>query len=384
MADIVVIGGGITGTAAAFWLASGGHRPVLLEGRAVAAMGSGWSLGGVRQSGRHPAELPLAQAAVALWPTLADRLGNDTEFRQRGNLRLARTEAEVEVIRRLVESQCALGLDLAFLPTTADIRAVAPALAGTPLAASLCPTDGHANPAMTTRAFAAAARRSGATIREGVTVTGIAVEGGKVAGVTSSEGRITADVVIVAAGIGTPALLAPLGHALPLSVQIVSVLQSTPLPPLLDQVLGVANADCAARQEVDGRLRFTSGVGRWPGDPARWSDAALAPGPGEIARLRALVGALLPAAADAPLAASWGGLIDLTPDALPVIDRPDGIEGLVVAAGFSGHGFGIGPITGALAADLALGLPPRLAVDAFRLDRFAHPSGPAASLTLHG
>lgn len=384
MADVVIVGAGITGASAAYWLATAGLRPLVFDAHGVAAMGSGWSLGGVRQSGRHPAELPLARAAIALWPSLGERLDAELEYRRHGNLRLARTPEEVAAIRDLVATQQALGLDLTFLPTTADVRAVAPALSDRVLAASFCPTDGHANPARATQAFATAARRAGAEIREGVSVRRLTFEGRRVTGVETDGGTVRAGVVVVAAGIGSPALLQGMGLTLPLSVQVVTVLQTIALPPVLAQVLGVANADLAGRQEVDGRLRFTSGIGPWPGDPVRWQDTPLLPAEGEVARVRSLVTHVLPAMGDTPIERIWGGLIDLTPDALPVIDRPADVEGLVVAAGFSGHGFGIGPLVGALVADLAAGATPRLDLGAFRLDRFAVAASEQATLSLHG
>ena len=131
------------------------------------------------------------------------------------------------------------------------------------------------------------------------------------------------------------------------------VLQTEVLPRMLDQVFGVANADCAGRQEADGRLRVTSGSLPFTGDPARWSDEALAPGPGEVQRLGELV-AGAPIVKNAPQHRAWGGLIDLTPDALPVLDAPDQVPGLVIGAGFSGHGFCLGPVSGEVLADLAL------------------------------
>src|SRR5258708_27313688 len=109
MLRIVIIGGGITGAAAASELAREGQAVTLIEKHGIAAMASGWTLGGVRQSGRNPAELPLARAAVAMWGELADTLGADVEYRRNGNLRLARTPAEVDVIRALVLSQPAHG-----------------------------------------------------------------------------------------------------------------------------------------------------------------------------------------------------------------------------------------------------------------------------------
>src|SRR5262245_55701397 len=140
MPDMIVVGGGITGAAAADALAREGHAVTLIERRAIAAMASGWTLGGVRQSGRDPVELPLARAAVAIWSGLSDALGVDVEYRRKGNLRLARTPAEVDVIRALVASQREQGLAIDFLPDGAAVRAIAPAISPNVLAASFCPT----------------------------------------------------------------------------------------------------------------------------------------------------------------------------------------------------------------------------------------------------
>jgi sarcosine oxidase subunit beta len=299
--DIVIVGGGITGAATAYWLAVEGYEVELIEAHRIAAMGSGWSLGGVRQSGRDPAELPLARAAVALWPELAARLGGETEYRQRGNVRLARTPAEIEVIRTLVADQRALGLNLTFLPDNKSVREVAPALSEQVLAASLCPTDGHANPALTTETFAAAARRHGATIREGVSVTRVVAEAGRVTGVETSHGFVPAGTVVLAGGIHTPELLTPLGLTLPLTVTCVNVLQTAPLPPCFEQVFGVANADCAGRQQADGRLRVTSGIGRWPGNPTEWHRVDLRPDEAVTARMTDLIAQVLPVLQSVPL-----------------------------------------------------------------------------------
>jgi sarcosine oxidase subunit beta len=371
MNDIVIIGGGITGAATALSLVEAGAKVTLIEKRGIAAMASGWTLGGVRQSGRDPAELPLARAAVEIWPTLRDRLGTDVDYRRRGNLRLARSESEVAIIRAMVEEQRARGLDLAFLADNKAAREVAPALSEHVLAASFCPSDGHADPIKATSAFAQAAKARGAVLRVGVAAHSLRVEHGRVTGVETSDGFLAAGVVIVAAGVNTPALLAPLGLHLSLTVTVVHVLQSEKLPPLFDQVFGVANADCAGRQEADGRLRVTTGSRLFPGDADRWTEAVLAPNAAEIAALTERVAQVLPALRDAKLHRSWGGLIDLTPDALPVIDAPEGVAGLVIAAGFSGHGFCLGPVSGELLADLALDRTPRHDLSAFRLSRFA-------------
>lgn len=385
MPDVVIVGGGISGVAAAYEIARAGHSVMLFEARELAAMASGWTLGGVRQSGRDPAELPLAKAAIERWGGLDEELGAPTGYRRRGNLRLARTEAEVGVIRDLVVAQRALGLDIDYLPDNEAIRAVAPAIAPSILAASFCPGDGHADPIPAVRAYAAAAMRHGAVIRDGIGVRALVRSGDTVTGVETSAGEVvSAGRVILATGIHAPELLGPLGLNLPLRIRLVCVLQSVPLPPFFEQVFGVANADAAGRQEVDGRLRVTTGIGDWPHEPASWTPDRLAPRAADIATLIDRVTQVLPAMADAGVARIWGGLIDLTPDALPAIDAHTGVEGLVVAAGFSGHGFGIGPVTGEILADLALARQPRFDLAPFRLDRFAGRPATDAALSLHG
>ena len=380
--DIVIVGGGISGTAAAYELAKTGARVLLLERGDLASMASGWTLAGVRQSGRHPAELPLAQHAVRRWQHLAAELGIDVEYRQEGNLRLARTDDEVPIIQALVDDQRGAGLDVTFLPDNAAIREIAPALAESIVAASWCPSDGHANPTATVRAFAAAAERHGATIRTGTMVDAIIVESGRVRGVRAGDETIAADTVILAAGIYSDRLLEALGIDVPLTVRHVSVIQSVPLPPLLGPVLGTAKAEFAGRQQADGRLRFTGGIRPWTGQEAgTFADSVQPPADAVAGTIERGI-AIIPALATTPIARVWGGLIDMTPDALPVLDRAQAIDGLIVAAGFSGHGFCLGPTTGHILCELATRGESSLPLGPFRLGRFTS-AGPAAA-DLHG
>ncbi len=382
--DVAVIGGGISGVAAAYELAQAGIRVVLLEKGRLASMASGWTLGGVRQSGRHPAELPLARAAVRRWERLAEELDTEIEYRQEGNLRLARTPQEVARIQEMVAQQRALGLELDLLPDNAAVRAIAPALSREHvLAASYCPTDGHANPLATVQAYARAAERAGAEIRTHTRVDRVAVRGGKVVGVETPAGPIPVDQVVVAAGIYSDRLCRTAGVPLPLEPIHVAVVQSVPLPPLLRPVLGVANADFAGRQEVGGRLRMTASTGPWTHPDRELAPEDVQPPAEAVAALIRRAIHVLPPVAQAGIARVWGGLLDMTPDGLPVIDRIDPVEGLVVAAGFSGHGFCLGPITGQLVAELVQGRTPSLPLGPFRWDRFTE-TAPGAQAELYG
>lgn len=383
-ADIAIVGAGINGAATAWALSEAGVSVAVFERYRPAAMASGWTLAGVRQSGRDPAELPLALKAVSLWPSLSERLGAETGYRQGGNLRLARTPEEVETIRALVENQRSAGLDLCFLDDIRDIRAIAPAVSEEVLAASYCASDGHAEPAAAVHAFRAAAERGGAQFHTGTGVESIEIRNGRFTALQTTAGRVEAGACLVAAGVQTNALLEPLGRAIPLRRPMVTVVQTAPLPPTLTPVLGVANANMAARQQIDGRLRVTSGAGDWSGELSEESGLpAVCPPAIAVANTIHTVSQVLPVMAEAPVARIWAGLLDLTPDGLPVLDHVPGIDKLVVAGGFSGHGFGIAPATALALRDMILGRPPTMALDAFRFDRFgdvvAH-----APLTLHG
>jgi sarcosine oxidase, subunit beta len=382
--EVIIIGGGISGTAAAYELARAGAKVTLLEQGSLASMASGWALAGVRQSGRHPAELSLSTAAVARWEQLGEELGADVEYRREGNLRLARSPEEVPIIQSIVAEQRDLGLALTYLPDNAAVRAIAPAIAESVLSASYCPTDGHANPIATVRAFATAAARHGATLHTETTVTAIDAGGGRIRGVRTRSGAIAADFVVVAAGVYTAPLCAPLELELPIHVSRVAVVQTAPLPPLLRPVLGTAGADFAGRQELGGRFRLTGGGQPWPHrleDLAQNHDPVLPPAADVIAALTRGI-EVLPVLAGAGVARVWGGLLDMTPDALPIIERVPQLDGLVIAAGFSGHGFCLGPVTGQIVRDLVM-VGTTFPIQPFTWNRFAAVSGPTAA-TLHG
>jgi sarcosine oxidase subunit beta len=370
MAEVIIVGGGVSGVCAARVLAEEGVGVLLLEQGGLAAMASGWTQGGVRQSGRHPSELPLARSAVRRWQAMADVLGVDVEYRQGGNLRVARDPGEVPVIRAMVETQRRLGLDLELIEDRNDLRALAPWIADGVCAASFCPSDGQANPVKTVHAVAAAARRAGAVIETGTTVRGIAIDAGRVRGVITDSGRVAAAGVIVAAGVHTPALIAPAGLRLPMRLHHVCVLQTAPLAPFMSQVFGTAAADGSGRQEVDGRVRVTSGVQPWSKAHEDWRDDDILPAAGTVASVVERASRVIAGFADLPLSRTWGGLIDQSPDGLPVLDAPAEAPGLVIAAGFSGHGFALGPVTGEILRDLALGRAPEHDLSAFRLSRF--------------
>ncbi|CAN5718174.1 FAD-binding oxidoreductase [soil metagenome] len=383
--DIVIVGGGISGTAAAYELALRGFKPLLLERSELAAMASGWTLGGVRQSGRHSAELPLAKAAVNRWTNLSHELDADVEYRQGGNLRLARNPSEAERIVEVVDSTRAAGISIEYLPDHTTVSRLAPALSGSIYSGSYCPTDGHANPTSTVQAYARAAASLGAAIATNVEVLGIEVLAGRVCGVTTRDGGLSCDRLIVAAGVFTAELLSPLGLSVPLSIRMVPVFQTVIVEPFLEPVLGVATGDLAARQEVNGCLRLSGGGQNWEPGLCSLRDSAesVQPTPGDLTEVTARAIQLLPRFETMRIRRVWGGLVDQTPDGLPVYSASTGVHGLVVAAGFSGHGFGIGPVSGEILADLVVDETTDYPIHDFTFDRFEAVVG-ANTSELHG
>lgn len=367
--QVIVVGGGISGTAATYELAKRGVRVTLVEQGDLYSMASGWTLAGVRQSGRHPSELPLAKTAIRRWEHLSAELDADIEYRQEGNLRLALSEDQVSTIKDVVADGLAAGIPMEYIDGD-QVREIAPIITEHVVGASFCPNDGHANNALAVQAYADAARRHGADIRTNTAVIALVTDGSRVTGVRTSDADIFADTVIVAAGIYTPRLLSPLGLDLPLQTVLCPVFTTEPIRPALGPVIGVANGGFAGRQEVSGRFRFI-------GPSAPWSErqhSATNTMPTSEQTARMIDGAIsvLPDVRDLRIDRFWGGLIDHTPDVIPVIETNPAWEGLVIASGFSGHGFGIGPATGEILADLAMSGTTGHDISAFTLDRFQH------------
>ena len=369
--DVIIVGAGITGCAAAFELSKSNLKIEVIEKYQPASMASGWTLAGVRQSGRHSAEIPLAKYSVQEWPNLVEILGGDTGYTQMGNLRLARNEEEVITIRNLVRDQEKAGLDIKYLNENKDIQEITPALSKKIIAASFCSTDGHAEPIKTVQAYKTAAERNGVTFSNHEEVLKINVKSNRVSSIRTSKRNIDTQTCILANGIHCNSLLKSLGIKIPLDVSIVTVIQTEKTTKILKPVIGVANADLAMRQELNGCFRITSGVQKWGGKLEEKNSLPYAATSLEkihftIARSIEVI----PKLSQCSIKSFWGGLIDLTPDALPVIDQIKEYEGLIVASGFSGHGFGIAPAIGGILADLTMKDPPRLPIDPFSFNRF--------------
>ncbi len=412
--DVVVIGGGIVGVSTALFLVQKGVPTVLCEKGQVGAEQSSRNWGWCRTMGRDAREVPLALESLRLWREMNALTGAETGFRAAGIAylcdtpqQLAQHEAWIEAARMHQVPTRVLGPD--------EVEQVVPGSTRRWAGAVFTPGDGRAEPTRAAPAIAEAARALGATIATACAVRGIETAGGRVSGVVTERGRIACSSVVLAGGAWSRLFCGPLGIDLPQLKVLGSVMRTEPIDGAPD--LATDASDFAFRKRLDGgytvarrgisiadivpdsfrllpdfglslfrergELRLRIGrrfVEEWR-LPRRWALDAVSP----FEQVRVLnpepADAILdegqsnlerafPAFRGMVVAERWGGLIDVTPDAVPVISPVASLPGFHIATGFSGHGFGIGPGAGRLMAQMVMGEPPVVDPTPFRLDRF--------------
>lgn len=412
--DVVVIGGGIVGVSTALFLAEAGIAVALCEKGLIGAEQSGRNWGWVRQMGRDPLELPLAIESLALWKGMNERTGEETGFRQTGITYLCQTQRDVAEYEAWLTHARDFSLD-SRLAGKADLPGLLPGINGDFLAGLHTATDGRAEPTKATPAIARAAARKGARILTSCAVRSIETQGGRVSGVITEHGPIRCQSVVLAGGAWSRLFAGNLGVDFPQLKILGSAARIGNVENVPDMPVGASNF--SFRKRLDGgftiamrnaniapvvpdsfrlfadfvpnlikswrelKLRVgRSFIEEWK-TPRSWAPDDISPfervrilDPVPFERfnregLKHLIEAF-PAFAGARITHSWSGLIDVTPDAVPVIGAVDAIPGFYMASGFSGHGFGIGPASGKLMAEIITGAPTCVDARPFRLDRF--------------
>ncbi len=412
--DVVVIGGGIVGTSTALFLAESGARVALCEKGRIAGEQSSRNWGWVRQMGRDPAELPLAIESLRVWSELNDRTGADTGFRRTGITYLCESQSDVAAHEAWLSHAKVWKLDSHLLGKH-ELKQSLPGLEGEFEGALHTASDGRAEPTRAAPAIAEAARRAGAHILTDCAVRGIEQEAGKVSGVVTEKGPIKANQVVLAGGAWSRLFAGNLGLDFPQLKILATAARVSDVGGVPDMPVGAGNF--SFRRRLDGgfsvamrnanvapivpdsfrlfadffptlikqwhELRLRVGgrfIEEWQ-TPRNWEldektpfedVRILDPVPVETFNRQGFANLVkaFPAFANTQITDSWSGLIDVTPDAVPVIGAVDPVPGLYLASGFSGHGFGIGPGAGRLMAQLVLGEVPCVDPHPFRFDRF--------------
>jgi glycine/D-amino acid oxidase-like deaminating enzyme len=419
-ADVVVIGAGIAGTAAAYELARKGVSVALIEKGLVGGEQSSRNWGWCRQQNRDERELPLIIYALQRWSELGQETGEELGFRRSGLVYATGNQNDINAWEKWGQMARHYGVRSDIL-TADQAKAMTPGSTSRWAGGVSSPTDGHAEPAMAAPGLAIAAQRLGASVFQQCAVRGLDIAAGKVSGVITERGTIKTQRVICAGGAWTSMFCRRHGIELPLGNVIGTAFRTAPIEQAI--AMPLYTPDFACRPQLDGSYTVSvSGRGRlapgaqglryarqfYPTFKARRKnlrlELGLTPflrGPEALARWQfdrrspfekirildpaadmALVQEGLnamrkeyPALAGLRVEQAWGGMIDSTPDAVPVISHVDRLPGLILSAGYSAHGFGIGPGAGRLAADLATDSSPVVDPTPFRYARLVDGSG---------
>ncbi len=410
-ADAVIIGGGIIGCSTALFLAERGISTVLLEKSEIACEQSSRNWGWCRTQGRDIREIPLILESMRLWRDLESRLPGATGFAVCSTLNVFSTGRQIEDGHRWLEKARDYDVDCRML-SSAEISRLVPEHRGRWREALYAPSDGRAEPGMAAPAIAMAAMRAGARIHTRTAVEGIELSGGRVSGVLLGGGRrLACQQVVLAGGAWSSAMLRPLGIRLPQ----LPVTESTLRTEAFDggPGLSIKGGGFSIRKRLDGG--YTVGFGttmtaeivadsfrflpdflglmreEWRSirlqagrrtaasilSPGRFNrpqaDIVLDPDPvrRDLSKAWRNLVETFPRFREARIAEQWAGLMDVTPDAVPVISRVDAVPSLVVSTGYSGHGFGLGLGAGRLTADLVANDNPVADPAPFRLARFS-------------
>lgn len=361
--DIAIVGGGIVGSSCGYFLAERGATPLLLESGRVGREASGVNAGGVRQQGRALPEMPLALASRALWADLDKRLEARVEYERCGDLRLVESPADAERLRRIAAREEDAGLSIEWVEGV-GLRSLVPGIGPQMLGGTFCPTGGQANPLLVAPSFGRRARDLGAIVWEHCPVEALRKDGAGFS-LETANGVVRAARVVLAAGAWTPLLAAGLGVALPISFFVPQMTVTAPLPRVLGTVLLGFTRRLSMKQAQSGAVLIGGGKRGW-GDLLTRARGLVE----ENVRLGAADAvAALPLLARVETTRSWVGIEALTSDEMPIIDSiADGAA--LVAAGFCGHGFAIGPVVGRLLSEWLLDGKPSLDLSAFRMSRF--------------
>ncbi len=415
--DVVIIGGGVVGTATAYFLAKRGVRVLLCEKGRIAGEQSSRNWGWIRQQGRDQAELPIMMESNRIWRGLAEQTGEaDLGFTESGCLYLAESADALEKFEVWHDVAKEHQLDTKML-SAAQAAELAPNLRGKWVGGMLTPSDGRGEPFVAVPALARAAHRAGATIIENCAVRTLENEAGQVAIVHTEQGSVRAAKLLLAGGAWSTYFAGNIDVDLPQLVVRSTVARTNPAPP--EHSPNVSLPGMALRRREDGGYSITSAdmaehfvsprsfkyfrqfmklmkvsakdvrlkLGPPAGYPGAWgakkrwrSDETspfetmrvLNPQPsGEVRRrIEERIPMRAPWLKDVGLAEIWAGMIDVTPDAVPYLCEVPSNPGLFIATGMSGHGFGIGPGVGRVMADLLRGQDPGYDLHRFRHGRF--------------
>jgi len=360
-AAVIIVGGGVTGLSAGWWLARAGVDVLVLDAGLI-----GWGASGRNGGGCSHHHSPLFLEEQRLWPMMDELLGYPTEFRP-NRIRIALDEHQFLLYRRALDNGAVHGLRSDILDPR-QVRELVPFAGDNVFGGYFYHFGGHANPHRTLQAYAWAMQDHGGRLLQHTNVTGFTTNGEHVTGVNTNRGHIACDHLVLAAGLHTGELAAQLGVDVPLASARAEMIVTEPLPPM--NIGGVDGNGLYGRQTLRGNLAYGGG-------PHEWIDLADAnrqrPHSTPLqCSIAARVAGLFPKVAHARVIRSWAGFIENTPDGRPIIDQPGQFDNLTLAT-LSSVGFGLSPASGHAIRDLVIdGRCSFADLSSFALSRFAN------------
>jgi len=378
----IIVGGGIVGAAVAYFLAERREPNVTLLERGE--LGSGTSkggLGGIRHQFVDELDVRLSKLASSFWRNYDDLTGARHDFRQRGYLFLANTPEGLEQLREPMPLYERVGVNVEMVDPAAISDLVPGIRVDDVVGGRFGAEDGYGDPLQALAGFAAFAALGGIRIREGVTVRELVRNGDRVTGVRTDEGVLSADRILLATGCWTAPLAATAGIAVPIWPYARSIMESQPIPQLARAPMVVELESGFHFRPKNDRVRFAMPNITHDGSIEKGPTSAPKSFPGEFASLdvpaslepwvRARAAWRHPAFADVEIGPSWSCYYEMTPDDHPIVGAVPGVDGLYIAAGFSGHGFMHAPATARLIVEEMLdGQATTLDIADLSLERF--------------
>ena len=365
--SVTVVGGGVMGCSVLYHLAELGTTDTLLLERDALGSGSTSRTQGVlRMHYSNEVTTQMAWESLAIYRDFAEIVGSPSGYVRTGYL-LAVPADYGDALRRNVGMQAALGVETSEV-SRGDLAELAPDVATKhDEVYAFEPQSGYADGHLVTGGYARRAEELGATLRTDADVDGVAVENGKVIGVRANGEVIPTGAVVVAAGPWTGPLMTRLGVELPLATVRHQIMVMTRPPSLSHPTLGDVTNGFSSRMDAPGLSLVALGEDPDEAGPDRYNKGVDQPA---VAAGMSAMATRVPRMSDAGFVRGWSGLLTVTPDWHPVIDRVEGIDGLYVAAGFSGHGFKMAPAIGRAMAEVVVGREQTIDVHALRLSRF--------------
>lgn len=348
-ADAVVIGGGLHGLSAALHLARAGKQVTIVERSWVGRHASGASAAGVRTLSRDPAEVPISLEAMEMWHRIEAIVGDHCGFHAHGQFRVAETEHHMADLNARAAKMRQLGYTHEEIIDRAELLRLVPALSPHCVGALMARRDGAADPHRTLRAFRRSCEAEGVEIHEGCGVTAIERRGADWL-VRAGEQAFTAPVIVNAAGAWAARIAALVGDDIALGMKASMMIVTERLEPLLDPVVSVVGRALSFKQSTEGTLVIGGGLQGSADLDTQQSLVNFS----ELARGARAATDLFPSVRDVRIMRTWTGMEAATKDLLPVIGPSPNAPGVIHVFGFSGHGFQLVPVVGAIVCDLVV------------------------------